>query len=164
MGTWTARSALVRDGMQITEPEDTSMTKAPTPKRTLDSTMTEIDGSGKETTRPMAWGVLPPPADHCQICGHKHEPELPHNAQSIYYQMIFANVAGRAVTWADALAHCNDAMRALWRDALGKNWTEPPAGVATIKHHGQDELAKSPERDEIGPGDAKPAAHDSQKA
>ena len=24
-------------------------------------------------------------------------------------------------------------------------------------------LAKSPERDEIGPGDAKPAAHDSQK-
>lgn len=26
------------------------------------------------------------------------------------------------------------------------------------------ELAKSPERDEIGPGDAKPAAHDSQKA
>ena len=26
-----------------------------------------------------------------------------------------------------------------------------------------ERLAKSPERDEIGPGDAKPAAHDSQK-
>lgn len=62
--------------------------------------------------------VLPPCADNCQICGAKHEPELPHNAQSLYYQVTFNMAHGRAPTWIDAMEHCAPELRDQWRAAL----------------------------------------------
>ncbi len=55
--------------------------------------------------------LLPPAADKCQTCATAHEPELPHNAQSIYYQMAFNMKNKRWPTWNDAMKHCTPAMR-----------------------------------------------------
>jgi hypothetical protein len=62
--------------------------------------------------------VLPPAPDKCQICATTHEPELPHNAQSIYYQMTFNMAHGRAPTWIDAMEHCTAEMRDYWSAEL----------------------------------------------
>ena len=62
--------------------------------------------------------VLPPAADCCQECAHKHPPELPHNPQSLFYQVRYKMEHGREATWADAMAHCTPKMQSLWRDQL----------------------------------------------
>lgn len=65
--------------------------------------------------------LLPPAPGLCQICATDHEPHLPHNKQSLYYQMAFKIEHGREATWADALAHCSDEMKDLWVEALKKD-------------------------------------------
>lgn len=89
----------------------------------------------------MAWGVLPPPKDACQICAARHEAGAPHNAHSIYYQTIFNAQLGRAATWADAMAHCSEPVRAALEKELREigHWTEPPAGEKPVKHHGVED-------------------------
>ncbi|PNU02495.1 hypothetical protein [Novosphingobium guangzhouense] len=72
--------------------------------------------------------VLPPHPDKCQVCASDHEPELPHNAQSIYYQMTFNMEHGRGPTWLDAMEHCTEEMRALWRDALMERGVDVDGG------------------------------------
>jgi hypothetical protein len=62
--------------------------------------------------------LLPPARDLCQTCAAKHEPHLPHNAQSLYYQTAFNIEHGRAPDWRDATAHCSPEMRAIWREKL----------------------------------------------
>lgn len=107
----------------------------------IPSTVTIVDmKTGEETHQPMSWKVVPPPADCCQICGRKHPPNEPHDVQQIYYQVLFESMVGRGPTWADAVAHCSEAMKASWKEALlEKNaWTEPPAGENPVKHHGVD--------------------------
>lgn len=72
-----------------------------------------------------------PPAEHlCPICAVEHEADLPHNAQSMYYQMRFKEHHGRHPTWADASAHCSTEMRSLWKEELLLRgaWTEPEDG------------------------------------
>lgn len=78
--------------------------------------------------------LLPPPEGHCRICAVKHEPEMPHNAQSMFFQMRFKLRYGRDGTWADAIAHCSDAMKGHWMKHLtaANAWTQPPAGVEPI--------------------------------
>ena len=78
--------------------------------------------------------LLPPRPDVCQTCAVDHQAHEAHNAQSIYYAVGFLMKYGRDATWADAVAHCAEAVRAIWRKALEdrKAWTEPPAGVAPI--------------------------------
>lgn len=63
--------------------------------------------------------LLPPRADACQVCATKHEPELPHNKDSLYYQMAFTiQNPGKWPTWADAMAHCSPKMREDWTRLL----------------------------------------------
>jgi len=79
--------------------------------------------------------LLPPPDGHCRICAVKHPPELPHNAQSLFYGMRFKMRYGRDGTWEDAAAHCTPEMRAAWKaqlEELGGKWTAPPSGVEPI--------------------------------
>lgn len=110
----------------------------PKPAREIPVDMTVVDmTTGKETPQRSSFKMLPPAADRCQICAERHPPESAHNAQSLYYQMAFHGIAGRYPTWADAVAHCDDKMKAAWKaklTELGK-WTEP-AGETPIKHHG----------------------------
>ena len=65
--------------------------------------------------------LLPPRKDVCQECAVDHDPKLPHNQQSLYYQMKFKMEHDRRATWTDAMAHCTDEMKALWVEALRKN-------------------------------------------
>lgn len=64
--------------------------------------------------------MLPPSPDVCQTCATKHTADMPHNAQSLYYQMQFNIKQGRASTWADAMAHCSEEMKADWTYQLAK--------------------------------------------
>lgn len=109
------------------------------PAREIPGTVSTVDmATGTETTKPMAWKIVPPPKDTCQFCAVKHPPDQPHNAQSLYYQMVFNGAVKRAPTWADAIAHCEEPVRQAWEAELRrvKAWSEPPAGEAPVKHHG----------------------------
>jgi len=62
--------------------------------------------------------LLPPRPDHCQECATKHEPDLPHNAQSLYYGTKFQMEHKRSPTWTDAMAHCTPEMKKIWVEEL----------------------------------------------
>ena len=64
--------------------------------------------------------LVPPAPDVCQECATPHDADLPHNRDSLSYQMRFHALHGRWPTWADALAHCDGAMRADWTAELTK--------------------------------------------
>lgn len=64
--------------------------------------------------------LLPLPADVCQECARDHHPALPHDNQSLYYQIKFHMAHGRGATWVDAMAHCTDEMKARWTRELKK--------------------------------------------
>jgi hypothetical protein len=70
-----------------------------------------------------AWTVLPA-AQGCEECGRDHEPQLPHDRESLVYQYRFRSreaQAGREErwpTWLDAMAHCTPEIRQLWAEEL----------------------------------------------
>jgi hypothetical protein len=68
-----------------------------------------------------AFQLLPPTPGLCQECAVAHPPEQPHHAQSLYYQIAFQARHGRPPNWADAMAHCDAATRAFWREQLRAN-------------------------------------------
>lgn len=73
--------------------------------------------------------LLPPRKDVCQTCGKDHQPELPHNAQSMYYQVAFQMENGRYPNWLDAMAHCSDEMKAVWTKALEERGVDVAGGA-----------------------------------
>lgn len=64
--------------------------------------------------------LFPPVPGACQECAFAHDPEYPHNRDSLYYQMKFRKKNGRFPTWNDAMAHCSDSMKAESRDELAR--------------------------------------------
>lgn len=62
--------------------------------------------------------LMPPAKGTCLECGVKHEPELPHNQQSLFYQYKFYNDHGRWPTWKDAMEHCSEEMKEIWINEL----------------------------------------------
>lgn len=78
--------------------------------------------------------LLPPSDGHCRICAGDHEPEMAHNADSLFYQQRFRMRYGRDATWADAVAHCEPLVRMFWTHELKAkvSWTEPTVGVEPI--------------------------------
>ena len=72
--------------------------------------------------------LLPPAADRCQECATAHDPEHPHNAQSLYYQTAFQMEHGRPATWLDAMAHCQERVQAVWKAALIERGIDVDAG------------------------------------
>ena len=76
--------------------------------------------------------LLPPKKGLCQVCAVEHPPEDPRNAESLYYAIRFKMLHGRDVTWADAVAHCGEAMRAFWERELRRSgsWTEAAVPIA----------------------------------
>ncbi|MBQ8087044.1 MAG: hypothetical protein IJ234_01315 [Clostridia bacterium] len=62
--------------------------------------------------------LLPPKPGTCSECAAAHNPEQPHDRDSLYYQMRFHQKHGRFPTWADAMAHCSEDVKALWNDVL----------------------------------------------
>lgn len=70
-------------------------------------------------TQQGQFSLLPPPKDHCQVCAVQHDPRMPHNKESLYYQTRFNMQAGRVPDWRDALYHCDAEVREFWVDKLG---------------------------------------------
>lgn len=70
------------------------------------------------------WTLLPPNKNVCQQCAVDHDPELPHNQQSVYWQYWFLSQHNRWPTWTDAIAHCTEDMKAFWIDELAKRGIE----------------------------------------
>lgn len=72
--------------------------------------------------RPMIpvgpWKMLPAAEGTCAECATKHEPAMPHNAQSLFYQYAFAGKHQRWPDWRDAMAHCSEEMKAQWTSHL----------------------------------------------
>jgi hypothetical protein len=66
------------------------------------------------------WMLLPPAEHLCQTCAREHQPEQPHDQQSLFYQYKFYQDHGRWPTWEDALAHCEPDVQELWRVELRK--------------------------------------------
>jgi len=68
--------------------------------------------------QPKTLAILPPEPGTCQVCACVHEPNEPHNKNSLYYQMKFHLDYGRWPTWEDAIKHCTEDMKAEWRKQL----------------------------------------------
>ena len=58
------------------------------------------------------------PDGTCPECAVKHDPEQPHNRDSLTYQYKFFDQNGRWPTWKDAMAHCTPEMQEAWTKAL----------------------------------------------
>ena len=58
--------------------------------------------------------LLSPAPGKCQECAVVHDPSMSHDKDSLYYQMRFKMKHGRWPTWADAMAHCTEEMKAEW--------------------------------------------------
>lgn len=71
--------------------------------------------------------LMPPVATACPVCAVQHPPHFPHDASSVYYQQRFYMLRGVWPTWADALAHCDEATREHWEQGLRDSnaWSEP---------------------------------------
>lgn len=90
--------------------------------------------------------LLPAAASTCSECATEHDPALPHNQGSLFWQMRFHQVNGRWPTWADAMAHCAPEVQALWSEALE---TEREVHELEIAASEGDQMAKL--RLEFGP-------------
>ena len=79
--------------------------------------------------------LLPPRPGTCPACAVNHDPAAPHDRDSLYYQMRFYQEHGRFPTWGDAMAHCEEYVRDIWRVELARR------GVAQeeLRPGGQDE-------------------------
>ncbi len=73
---------------------------------------------GNEKVHLAPFKLLPPKEGTCPICATKHDPTLPHNQLSLYYQYRFYDEHGRWATWKDAMEHCTDEVKELWTIAL----------------------------------------------
>lgn len=82
--------------------------------------MTTVDMETGEVVKQetVEFGLLPPDdPECCQVCNHRHEPELPHNIDSLYYQYAFYAQHNRWPTLEDSMEHCTDEMKAAWAEA-----------------------------------------------
>ncbi|WP_312647538.1 hypothetical protein [Aminipila sp.] len=62
--------------------------------------------------------LMPAAPGTCPICATKHDPNMPHNRDSLYYQVRFQMENGRGPTWLDAMEHCSDIVKEMWTEAL----------------------------------------------
>jgi hypothetical protein len=62
--------------------------------------------------------LLPPSPDLCQECAFDHDPDDPHNKDTMYYKIDFYNKNAREPTWTDAMAHCTNDIKEQWTKNL----------------------------------------------
>lgn len=60
------------------------------------------------------------PEGTCPECATAHPEWKPHNQQSLTYQYKFYDKHGRFPTWADAMEHCSETVKGLWKAELLK--------------------------------------------
>jgi hypothetical protein len=63
--------------------------------------------------------LLPPPPGTCRECAVDHDPRLPHDQTSLYWQYSFYHKSnGRWPTWDDAMVHCTEDVKVAWRQCM----------------------------------------------
>ena len=62
--------------------------------------------------------ILPAAPGTCPVCATSHNPDYPHNLQSLYYQMSFMQVNDRWPTLVDSMQHCTDEIKQKWCQSL----------------------------------------------
>lgn len=106
------------------------------PMINLGGTMQVVDmTTGQVTEKPSGMMLLPAAPGKCPECAADHPPELPHNRDSLFYQMRFHAEHKRWPVWADALAHCDEVMRAAWESELRSRGV--PVEVAIADQNGR---------------------------
>lgn len=77
-------------------------------------------------TQAKKFSLLSPSPDVCQEGAVKHGPREPHDQTSLFYQTKFFMEHNRYPTWADAVSHCADGLKAAWTKELKKRrlWKE----------------------------------------
>jgi len=70
----------------------------------------------------------------CPECASEHTPDLPHNAQSLFYNYKFYSEEGRWPTWKDAISHSSlEVQEHFERELRAMNaWTEPDSLVPDV--------------------------------
>lgn len=91
--------------------------------------------TGEVEERPAGMMMLPAKDGTCEFCAVAHEPDQPHNKDSLFYQMRFHGEHGRWPVWADAFAHCAEPIKAAWEAALRRRgaWKDPEPPKAPPK-------------------------------
>lgn len=69
--------------------------------------------------------IMPPMKGLCPKCAVAHDPAMPHDRTSLYYQMRFQQKHKRFPTWADAMRHCKAPVKAAWKEALLQHGVKP---------------------------------------
>lgn len=87
--------------------------------------LTERPATVKQAGDPRkdaTWTLMPLDTSNgeCSQCGQVHEPDWPHNRDSLHYQYAFYAEHDRWPTWADAMAHSPALVRAIWTEELHK--------------------------------------------
>lgn len=84
--------------------------------------------------------IAPPVPGVCPVCAVNHDAAMPHNRDSLYYQMRFHQKNGRFPSWADAMAHCDDHTRAVCMGLLAEHGVnvEGLAGIQTRPEGSED--------------------------
>lgn len=100
------------------------------------------------------WQVLPPAPGKCRSCAVEHDDMQPHDATSLYYQILFTNTHGRSPTWADAMAHCEPEVKEGWTKYLNSigfdiNSTQVRGGIKS-KEELDERLANASDAGTVG--------------
>jgi hypothetical protein len=91
----------------------------------------DAESGQKKGTRLVGFQILPPTENVCQVCGVDHPDDQPHDWTSLVYQYQFYARQSRWPTWADAAAHCQAVIQAMWKAELerrGRPWGNPEGG------------------------------------
>lgn len=81
--------------------------------------------------------LMPTKPGVCPKCGIDHPEDQPHNRDTLLYQYTFYDEYGRWPSWADAMAHCSEAVKAVWTRELTNHGIE----VGEFPETGYVELA-----------------------
>ncbi len=86
------------------------------------------------------WNLMPPKKGVCQVCGKDHSPDMPHDAQSLYYQYAFYAERKRWPNWKDAMEHCTPEMKELWIQALNDRNVDVEGGKIYPEREKENEI------------------------
>ena len=89
---------------------------------------------------PKPLKLMPPAPGRCQQCAVIHDPEMPHDANSLYYAFWYQQEHGKSPSWADAMAHCEDGVKSLWLGLLAQVGIDPNDPYKKGRNITQEEL------------------------
>ena len=92
--------------------------------------------------------LMPAKPGVCPKCGRDHEDSFPHDRDSMLYQYTFYDENGIFPSWADAMAHCSEGVKAYWMEQFAARGIDPNERpeVATM----QFEIKPNPHAPAVG--------------